>query len=119
MRTTDGFDLEQQNKPDLVVSNVTRAHRELAVKTMYPDCGPDSYMWIEFVESGNSNAYRTLARVAQVLADAAHRAPVVHVGYERDVELVHKALHTGQASAAKVDAQRAFDRLVARWKANP
>ncbi len=82
MRTTDGFDLEQQNKPHITVSNVTRAHRELAVKTMYPDCQPDSYMWIEFVESGNSNAYRTLARVAQALADAASQ-PATNVAIWR------------------------------------
>lgn len=52
---------------------VTRAHRELAVFTMYPDCKPDSYMWVEFVLSENSAPYRTLARVAQALADAEAR----------------------------------------------
>jgi hypothetical protein len=93
---------------------VTREHRVLAVKAMYPDCEPGSYMWDEFVEKDESKSYRTLGRVAQALADA--KPHVVHIGLKRDLDLIHRALYTGQVSAAKVDAQRALDRVMARFK---
>lgn len=35
----------------------------------------------------------------------------------RDIETIRKALFTGQVSAVKVDAQRAFERLLAQLEA--
>ncbi len=97
-----------------MIAPVTRGHRELAVNAMYPHCVPGSPMWDEFVENGDDKSYRTPARVAQAIADA-QATPVAHAGQQIDIDLVYKALYTGQVSAAKVDAQRAFERLVARW----
>lgn len=59
------------------------------------------------------------ARVLGVETESHGAAVESHVGDQRDIELVHKALHTGQASATKVDAQRALERLVLRRKPQP
>ncbi len=59
-------------------AKVTRTHRMLAVRAMYPECSIYSPMWQEFVEGAASvHDYRATAAVAQAIADAEVRGPVI------------------------------------------
>ncbi len=170
MRTTDGFDLEQQTANGKTSEyHIIRARPDrfwLGKILWWHEIGAYQiveYFGKEFKESvptgdletvtsfhvyvnknDTNRSFKTLDRAllfavayasneincASWMADAAARVLGVatenhgmavenHVGHQRDVELVHKALHTGQASAAKIDAQRALERLVLRRKSQP
>jgi hypothetical protein len=62
-------------KPEVVDGEVTRAHRELAVRVMFPQAGPESWLW-KWVESGDDDEpgdkFPT-ARIAQAICDGESR----------------------------------------------